>query len=111
MCDLAFQPLRQSSYHVVIRACRYGSYWPIALLPAPFDGEDGRRLNCVSDWALAPLHTKGNADAETLGNLHKRRYFKPLSANALGQREPHRRPPAKPQPFWMLRPSLAWSVK
>ena len=69
MCEVAFHNLRQSSNHVVMRACRYSSYWLRALVAAPSDGGEVGRLNCASDWALASPQLSRNANAQTLSTV------------------------------------------
>src|SRR6185437_12519442 len=68
MCDVAFQPLRQSSYHVVMRACRYSSYWPRALVPTPLDDDEGGCFECGLDWAFAAPDDSSNNSAHAISN-------------------------------------------
>jgi hypothetical protein len=84
--SVASQALKQSLYHALMRAPRSSSYWLVALLVTPFDGDECGRLDCAPDWALAPLQVRSNANAQALGKIRlAHRYFKPpLSANAIG---------------------------
>src|SRR6476619_4744386 len=67
MYDVAFQPLRQSSYHVLMRACRYSAYWPRVLVPTPLDDEGGC-LDCAPDWALAAPDDSSNNSAHAVAD-------------------------------------------